>query len=241
MWRLVNSDLKDAAYTTAADEAILMKRVDESAPNTLHLYRREKPTVSLGYFQKVEKCIDPAIISDEGIILVRRMSGGSAIYSDRGQITYSLITSEQELPGTIIEVFERISNALVDALLAFGIDAKYSPPNDILVNGRKISGSAQIRRLGCIAQHGTILVDTNLELMNRVLLTPKRSTASMTTMSLELGKAPSINDVNRTIVDSFQENFRISLTREEFKEDELQLITHLMKTKYCNEQYTFMR
>ncbi|HPT73768.1 MAG TPA: hypothetical protein PKX52_02590, partial [Methanomassiliicoccaceae archaeon] len=74
-WRLIDSGFKDAAYTAAADEAMLIARNERSAPSTLHLYRRDAPAVALGYFQKVRECVDLTVAREKGVSIVRRMSG----------------------------------------------------------------------------------------------------------------------------------------------------------------------
>lgn len=241
MWRLVDSGWKSAAYTAAADEAILTTRAEDWTPSTLHLYCRDTPSVSLGYFQKVRECVDLIVAREENISLVRRMSGGSAIYSDQGQLTYCLVADEHELPGTAEDVFDKVCGTLVDALSTFGIEAKHHWPNDVLVRGRKISGSAQARRHGCIAQHGTILVDTDIELMNRVLRSAKRSRDGMTTMALELGHAPPMEDVAKAVADSFRCTFGVTMMKEQLTERESSSIAHLLETKYSTEHHTFMR
>lgn len=241
MWRLVDSGWKDAAYTAAADEAILTARAEGSAPSTLHLYRRDAPAISIGYFQKVGECVDLDVTREENISLVRRMSGGSAIYSDRGQLTYCLVADEHELPGTAEDVFESVCGALIDALSTFGIEAEHHRPNDVLVRGRKISGSAQVRRLGCIAQHGTILVDTDLGLMSRTLLSAKRPRDGMTTMALELGQAPPMEDVARAVVDGFCRTFGVTTVEGRLTERESGEIAHLLETKYSTKRHTFLR
>ena len=241
MWRLVDSGWKSAAYTAAADEAILAARAEDWTPSTLHLYCRDTPSVSLGYFQKVRECVDLIVAREENISLVRRMSGGSAIYSDQGQLTYCLVADEHELPGTAEDVFDKVCGTLVDALSTFGIEAKHHRPNDVLVRGRKISGSAQARRHGCIAQHGTILVDTDIELMNRVLRSAKRSRDGMTTMALELGHAPPMEDVTKAVADSFRRTFGVTMMKEQLTERESSSIAHLLETKYSTEHHTFMR
>jgi lipoate-protein ligase A len=241
MWRLIDSGCRSAAFTAAADEAILAARAEDTAPTTLHLYRRDAPAVSLGYFQKVGDCVDLEAAKREGISLVRRMSGGSAIFSDRGQLTYCLVAGESELPGTVEEVFEKVCGALIDALSRFGLQAEHHRPNDVLINGRKISGSAQVRRLGCIAQHGTVLVDTDLELMDRVLRAAKRPRDGMTTMALELGRAPAMDEVAQAVVDGFQRTFGVTIARGHLTDGERGSIAHLLETKYSTERHTFMR
>jgi lipoate-protein ligase A len=81
LWRLVDSDLASPAFTAACDEAMMLARHQRITPNTLHLYRRALPTISMGYFEKVEEVVDLETARRRGMTLVRRVSG-SAIYTD---------------------------------------------------------------------------------------------------------------------------------------------------------------
>lgn len=241
MWRLIDSDLCEATSTAAADEAVLIARSEGWAPSTLHLYRRSAPAVSIGYFQKAKECVDLAAAEVERVSLVRRMSGGSAIYSDSGQLTYSLVLDPSETPGSAEDCFERACTALIDALSTFGIEAVHHRPNDVLVRGRKISGSAQVRRGGAVAVHGTVLVDTDLDRMNRVLLSAKRSVGGMTTMAIELDEAPSMSDVKSAVVSGFRRTFDVPMQEGQLSDRENELIARLVRMKYATAAHTFLR
>ena len=241
MWRLVDSGWKSASYAAAADEAILTARTEGRAPTTLHLYRRHRPSVSLGYFQKVGESVDMAVAEAENVDLVRRMSGGSAIYTDSGQLIYSLTVDRSEVPGTEEEAFERVCGALIDALSMLGIEATHHRPNDVLVRGRKISGSAQVRRGSIVALHGTILVDTDLDRMERVLRSAKRTAGGMTSIAIELGTAPPMSDVKSAVVSGFRRAFGTGISEGSMSDRENELTAHLVETKYSTAQHTFLR
>ena len=241
MWRLLDSDLRDAAYTAAADEAILIARNEGVAPSTLHFYRRDAPAVSIGYFQKTRECVDLEAAAAENVSLVRRMSGGSAIYTDSGQLIYSLTVDSSEVPGTEEEAFERVCRALIDALSMLGIEATHHRPNDVLVRGRKISGSAQVRRGSIVALHGTILVDTDLDRMERVLRSAKRTAGGMTSIAIELGTAPPMSDVKSAVVSGFRRAFGTGISEGPMSDRENELTAHLVETKYSTAQHTFLR
>ncbi len=93
--RVVETDLAQPAYTVACDEALLAARAEGSIPDTLHIYRRSRPTISLGHFQRLEDCVDVELAGELGIEVIRRVSGGSAIYTDPGQLIYCLAISSR--------------------------------------------------------------------------------------------------------------------------------------------------
>ena len=96
-WRLVDSGLAEPAFTAAADEAIALAVSEGKVSNTLHFYRRKVPTISLGYFQEVEKSLDMDFCRQNDIQILRRVSGGSAIYTDPGHLIYGLAVDEASL------------------------------------------------------------------------------------------------------------------------------------------------
>ena len=168
-WRVVDLGRKDPALTAAMDEAILTFRSSGKVGNTISFYSRDRPTVSLGYFEKASECIDVELCRKLGIEVVRRLSGGSAIFTDPGQIIYTVTVSSDLVPESPKESYPLICGGVVNALRSLGIAAEHRPLNDVVVNGRKISGSAQTRKAGVVLQHGTIIVDSDIDLMMRVI------------------------------------------------------------------------
>jgi len=205
--RVIDSDLSEPSYTAALDSAILSARGDGLVPDTLHLYRRTRPTVSLGYFQDAEKTVDTRLASELGIQLIRRVSGGSSIYTDRGQVIFGLVLSEDEVPEAPLESYPMICNGIVLALGQLGIEAEWKPLNDVTVRGKKISGSAQTRKRGAVLHQGTLLVDTDLDLMMRVLRPREdhanNGAAGMTTVRNELGRDVPMDAVKEALIYGF--------------------------------------
>ncbi|MEW6722260.1 MAG: biotin/lipoate A/B protein ligase family protein, partial [Candidatus Micrarchaeota archaeon] len=123
-----------------------------------------------GYFQSLEKEVDLAKCREAGIGVVRRRTGGGAVYHDTdGEITYSIIAKETLFPKDIIASYRVICGWIVDSLAILGIRSEFRPINDIIVGGKKISGNAQTRRGGILTQHGTILHSVDVDRMFSVL------------------------------------------------------------------------
>ena len=241
LWRLVDSDLAAPAYTAACDEAMIIARHQGAIPDTLHFYRRAVPTVSIGYFEKVEQVVDLEAMRRRGVGLVRRVSGGSAIYTDPGQLIYSVIVDERMVPEGPSATFELICQGVIEALGYLGVAATFKPVNDVLVSGRKISGSAQTRKWDVVLQHGTLMVDTDFEAMFDVLKPVKkgRGRDSVTSLSKELGETPSMERVKKAMVDGFASALGVEIVPGALTRFEEETIERLIKERYGREEYTF--
>jgi lipoate---protein ligase len=241
LWRLIDSDLSSPQRSVACDEAMLLARQHRLVPNTLHLYRRERPTVSLGYFESVEECLDMEAVRRHGVELVRRASGGSAIYTDPGQIIYAVVVDSEMVPESPNETFALICGGIIKALDILGLRAEFKPVNDVLVNRRKISGSAQMRKGGVVLQHGTLMVDTNFEAMFEVLRMRKvgRSKETVTSLAKELDKAPCMEKVKSALIEGFSSTFDAIIDKGVLTRFEERKIDELVKSKYGSEDYTF--
>ncbi len=181
--RLIDSGICSPRESVLRDTVLLDARAAAEAPDTLHLYRRDRPTVSLGRFSRPEDCLRMEALEKMGAEVVRRPSGGSCIYTDSGQMIYSLTVSADRLPPKREDIFPLICGGLVEALRLLGIEAVHKPINDVLVDGEKISGSAQARRRGVLIQQGTLIVDLDLEAMDSILIPLKeRSYRGMTSL-----------------------------------------------------------
>jgi lipoate-protein ligase A len=172
-FRLLQTGYRNGFYNMGLDEAILQKNAEGSVPPTLRIYGWEPAAVSVGYFQGLEEEVDLAACASRGIDVVRRISGGGAVFH-KAELTYSLIMPvSHPLAGAAVQgSYERFCAGIVRALALLGVEARFAPVNDILAGDRKISGNAQTRRMGCVLQHGTILLDLDLDLMFKLLRVP---------------------------------------------------------------------
>ena len=241
LWRLIDTDLASPAYTSAADEAIMIARQKNIAPNTLHFYRRDRPTVSLGYFENVLESVNLEVAKEGGVQLVRRISGGSAIFTDPNQMIYSVVLEKEMVPESPNETFPIVCGGIIKALNVFGLEAEFKPINDILVKGKKISGSAQTRKWDVVLQHGTLIVDADFTLMFRVLRTKRKKVKTqegMTSLARELGRVPSMDEVKAAIVKGFSQQFNVEIVKGVLTHFERNTIDRLIEEKYGKEEYT---
>ena len=127
---------------------------------------QNQPAVILGRFQNTYEEVDVDYATAHGIAIVRRISGGGAVYQDLGNMNFSLIAETRQHPFNDYEAFTR---PVLDTLADFGVQAELTGRNDITIAGAKFSGNAQFRSGTHILHHGTILFDEDLEVVPRVL------------------------------------------------------------------------
>jgi lipoate---protein ligase len=154
----------------AIDEAISSSIKEGLSPPTIRFYRWSPGAVTIGCFQCIGDEVDLDACRRLGIDFVRRATGGGAVYHDSsGEITYSVIAPESMFSKDIRESYREICSYIIAGLGKLGIDSSFRPINDIIVDGRKVSGSAQMRRQGVLTQHGTILYGLDRSTMFLVL------------------------------------------------------------------------
>lgn len=170
-WRLIPAAPTSPMMNMALDE-VLAERVGagERAP-TLRIWGWSAPCVVLGRFQSVRNEVDEAAATRNGIEIVRRVSGGGAMFIEpEGAITWSIYAPQSLAQGmSFAESYEFFDTWVVDALRGLGIDAWYAPLNDITSAGGKIGGAAQSRRGGAVLHHTTMAYEMNMPLMVQVL------------------------------------------------------------------------
>lgn len=243
----------DAFMNMAIDEAVFRARIQNAVPNTLRLYRWDPSAVSVGRFQKAENEVRLDDCRGSGVDVVRRITGGGTVYHDsEKEVTYSVIVSTMDLQTEdIAEIYARIYAGLAEALKILGAsadfcegDAKTCP--NLTVRGRKISGSAQSHRRGVVLQHGTLLVDVDLERMFALLRVPWTKTCievvnvakrRITSVRSEVGREVSVDEVSHALVQGFRRALNMELVEDKLTEYELELAENLCRRKYATEDW----
>jgi len=242
-FRLLDTGKNSAAMNMAIDEAVML-----SGMPTLRFYEWSPPAITLGYFQGIEQEVDLAKCAQMGIDVVRRLTGGGAVFHET-ELTYSLILPEKSklVSHNILESYGQICSFVIEGLRKLGLQAEFKPINDIIVNGRKISGNAQTRRGGMILQHGTILLDVDVKKMFSLLKVPdekirdKMITAAeerVTSVSKELGTTKGFKEVRLALISAFE----LGTTKAgQLSQPEMQKAKELLKQKYSTREWNFMR
>ena len=246
-------DVYDAYMNMAIDESLCTLRSEGRSPNTIRFYRWNPSAVSIGYFQILEQEVDLQACQTRCVDVIRRMTGGGAVYhSYKGEITYSLIADQHLpiIPTDILRSYAFICGGVVMALKELGIEAEFKPINDIVANGKKISGSAQTRRRNVVVQHGTILLDTDITTMFTVLNVSKEKISDklvksvedrVTTIRRELHRDVSFQEVTDALIESFIRVLGVEFYRGTLSEEELNLAVKLREEKYRTRNWIFKR
>jgi lipoate-protein ligase A len=255
-WRLLECKTNDAFMNMATDEAILRARINDEVPNTIRFYRWNPSAVSIGKFQDVKNEVQLDNCRKCGVDVVRRITGGGTVYHDaQDELTYSVIVGKEDLQARdITEVYAKIYAGLAEALKTLGVTADFSEGNaktcpNLTVNGRKISGSAQCHKSGVVLQHGTLLMKVNLERMFELLRVPWAKTRvevievarrRITSITDELRRDISLNEIVGVLVDSFQKTLGTSLIGGDMTRHELEIAMALFEVKYTTSDWNYL-
>ena len=252
-WRLLKLETQNAYMNMAIDEAALTANAAQKVPNTLRLYRWNPSAASIGKFQNPENELQLDNCRKLGVSVIRRITGGGTVYHDsQDEVTYSLIVKTRDLGVTdIADAYSKVYTGIKDALRILGVTADFNEgdakncPN-LTVKGKKISGSAQARKSNTILQHGTLLLNVDLEKMFTLLRVPWAKNLQevvsvaekrITSVKNELGHAVSAETAANALASGFQNALKIELEAGELSPFERKLAERLAKEKYATDQW----
>lgn len=152
-----NQNITDPRINLAIEEYAL-KHLD--IDETYLLFYINEPSIIIGKHQNTVEEIHVDVVREKGIHVVRRLSGGGAVYHDLGNLNFSFITKDD---GKSFANFRKFTEPVIQALQKLGVQAELSGRNDILVDGKKISGNAQFSTRGRMFSHGTLMFNVHLE------------------------------------------------------------------------------
>jgi len=256
-WRLLKLETRNAFMNMAIDEAVLKARIARMVPNTLRFYRWKPSAVSIGLFQKVSEEVHVENCRRCGVDIVRRITGGGAVYHDcEGEITYSVIVGERDVGlKDVVSAYNIICTGLIEAAKMLGVDADFNAGNpkqcpNVTIDKRKFSGSAQVRRKGVLLQHGTFLVQTDLEKMFTFLRVPwaksledvlRVARKRLTSIEQELELKVSNKEAFETLAKGFQKALKTRFIEEELADYEIGLAEKLCGKKYATDDWNLKR
>ena len=236
----------------SVEEAIPRAVGEGKSPNTVRFWHNSN-TIVLGCFQSAELEVNFEACKKTGTEVVRRFTGGGAVYHDAGNLNYaiSLKKGHPLVPDNDLQqVFRRLSEGAVLGLKNLGVAAEFQPINDIQVDGKKVSGAAGSVRWGTVFHHGCILVASDLGILGKVLNVPKvkladRHVASVqkrvTTVRDELQKDISTRDVRDAIVRGIENSYNVKLVEGQLTKNELASVKELYDTKYSRSEWNLER
>jgi len=261
-WHLLITPPAPGAWNMAVDEALLEAVEGKQQSAMLRLYAWDPPCISLGYAQSSAD-IDLVRLHDQGWDWVRRPTGGRAIlHTD--ELTYSVIAplSDPRLVGGVLESYQRLSLALLKALHSLDIPAETHPtyisagnrvgepvcfevPSnyEIVIQGKKIIGSAQARRKDAVLQHGTFPLCGDLTRITQALAfegererqqAATRLLAHATTAEMAAGKIISWQEAAQAFISAFQSELNLDLVPVELSARDSQRANELVRDKYAD-------
>lgn len=259
-WMLIVDKAPLKGSLNMAVDEYLLHLLEHDSLTYLRFYQWEKPTVSLGYSQDVHEVVDINYCRENGIDIVRRITGGKLVLHHH-EITYSVCSSDEKtFPPRLSDSYRLISQALILGLEKMGIASYlasdtpasyvkgnmpcFSHParNEIEVDGKKIVGSAQ-KRLGArFIQHGSIPVEDNGDLLELVTsLKGGEGKLCMTSLSQVLGQEVNFEWAVGHFTAGFSEYFGINLVPKAFKAEDMEKIFEIRRNRYENKDWTFFQ
>jgi lipoate-protein ligase A len=264
-WRLVNTGISDGATNMAVDEAIMLSVSEDRSPPTLRFYGWEPPCVSIGYNQSLKEEVDLEKCRIRGYNWVRRPTGGRAVLHI-DELTYSVVApmDEPRVYGDILTSYRRISLGLLAGLQSIGgtisqADRKekdsekksaacFEVPShyEVTALGRKLVGSAQVRRMGVVLQHGSLPLTGDASRLVEVLKLPEmererlRQVLHTRAIALDeaLGKKVPFQEAAEAIESGFRETLNLDFEKGALSDYEIANVERL-KHKYLGSEWTF--
>lgn len=160
--KYIKTDWHTPYYNFALEE-YLMTELKEDSYIFFYIH---KPSIIVGKHQNTIEEINKEFVDEKDIVVARRLSGGGAVYHDKGNLNFSFV---QRAEKADVNNFEKFTRPIIDALKELGVEARLSGRNDILVDGKKISGNAQYFKKGRILSHGTLLFNADMSNLSKAL------------------------------------------------------------------------
>ncbi len=198
--KYIKTDWSVPYYNMALEDYMMSE--DKFDDNYVFFYIHD-PSVIVGKHQNTIAELNNKYVADNHIYIARRISGGGAVYHDRGNLNFSFVFRRKE--NELID-FKKYTLPVIRALHALGINSELSGRNDILINGKKFSGNAQYMNKTKILHHGTLMFDVNIENLVNAL--------NVSNMKIESKAIDSV----RSRVANLQDYLKSPMTIEEFKE-----------------------
>ncbi|WP_431522023.1 lipoate--protein ligase family protein [Guptibacillus hwajinpoensis] len=273
-WAFIDSGERSPGYNMALDEALLKWHSEGLIPPVIRFYGWNPPTLSIGYFQQVERDINLEAVVEHNLGFVRRPTGGRAVLHDK-EVTYSVIVTEDypNMPTTVREAYRVISEGLLIGFQRLGLDAYFAVPEtekekaelraprsgvcfdspsyyELVVEGRKVAGSAQTRQKGVILQHGSILLDIDEDKLFdcfkfknvRIRERMQRGFRKKAVAINALRSTPvSMQEAVEAFYRGFEDGLGIELVPYTLSDEQKEFVSQLAEEKYANDNWNYSK
>jgi lipoate-protein ligase A len=255
-YRFLHTGIQNAQLNMAIDEAILTHYLRGDVPPTLRVFRWSQPAISLGRFQSIEREIEQERCLQQSISLVRRPTGGRAVYH-HDEFTYSIIIGKHSgIPSGVVAAYAYLSQGILSALHILGVQAEISDERvskhpsaacfasstqaDLTSNGFKLVGSAQVWKDDALLQQGSLPLDDRAEEFFSLLRFPNQQTRqdaldlyrSKTTPLHTFTPTATWDDLANAFRVGFGQALQVSFQPSELTSSELALAHQLVSEKY---------
>jgi lipoate-protein ligase A len=269
-WRLLDTGYATGAENMAIDEAIMRAHGRGEVPPTLRFYGWEPAAVSIGYFQSMAGEIDLEAVKAGGYGYVRRPTGGRMIFHHI-ELTYSVTIREELLPGGVIETYRELSKGLLEGLEVLGANpelsggerdprrldpggnhtACFDSPSayELTVQGKKVAGSAQTRKDGVIMQHGSIMLDLDVDLLFHLMKAPaelkerlkERFRRKAVSLKEAQGRTVSYQEARDAFAEGFRQGLGLTLKPGALTAAEMAEVPALVAEKYGSDTWNLKK
>lgn len=255
-WRFLPLN-KYSGYENMAIDEFMVYYYENNRIPVLRLYLWESPTISVGKYQDVIKEINIDKCSEEDVYIIRRMTGGGAIFHN-SELTYSLVCSEKDIKSdklSVKETYERLNEFLLEMYRLLGLSAGFaknlkkkklgirSPfcfsdceEYDIIIKNKKIGGNAQCRKKNIIFQHGSIPFEINIEKIKKYF-NFKINNNNFTTLCELLKKEIDVNEIEKVFLKAFKKVLKANLKAQNLLSSEKNKIDKLVLKKYGSDEW----
>jgi len=260
-WSLIIAPVPGAGSWNMAVDEFLFERLTGGGETVVRFYRWARPTVSLGYSQSVDSAVDLEYCRQQGIDVVRRMTGGKLVLHDK-EITYSVSSSEASVfSATLATSYRLISKALILGLEKMGLAAALAGPppesyrrgvmpcfsfparDEIEIDGRKIVGSAQKRIGSRFLQHGSIPLEPDPNRERRIASVSMADPSNVRIVSLSeaLGRPVGFDWAVARLVEGLAESFQALFNPRCLTAAETENVRSIERRRYGNPEWTLGR
>lgn len=228
-------------YNIALEEYCFKKLLNHEKVFMLWI---NEPTIVVGKHQNTLEEINAEYVRENHINVVRRISGGGAVYHDHNNLNYTIISNEEK--GSQFD-FKSFSEPVIETLKELGVEASFTGRNDLVIGGQKICGNAQAYINGRIMHHGCILFDTNLSVLSKALEVPKDLIDSKSVKSVRSAVTNILPHLPRKItVEEFSEAILQHMKRKfpdmqeyVFSDEELAAIERVSQDKFSSWEWNY--
>ena len=243
--RLINEAEHSEAMHHAIDQVLLEELNEGNIRPTLRFWYRPHTTVPMGRFQSYHDEVEHEYIKENDIEVVRRITGGGAMFSEPGKvITYSIYLPSEQVESDIEKSYSELDEFAVKALRKLGVDVDYVPLNDIEHQEGKIGGAAQIRKENAVLHHTMMSYDMDTKKMLKALRIGKEKVSDKAIKSAEkrVSRISDHTDSTRqevitSLIQNFESENKVELEEGSLTDEELEKAEKLVEEKFSTKKW----